>query len=143
MRILTFALKSPSNNSFHTDLDAYHRGQSIGRVSIDLASILQCLSTHLFSFRCHLRRPLAPLLITPFKLKGVIWSLHLHSPWEESAHHSRGLIPANLLSTLTLTRHSIEGRTIHISPCRAPGTNLLTPKTAIRSCGPIGEMTDL
>jgi len=38
--------KSPSDASLHTGWDAYNRGQSVGRVSIDSASIL-CLSTHL------------------------------------------------------------------------------------------------
>jgi hypothetical protein len=66
MRLLTkYAPKSPSNSSFHTGTgwDAHNWGQSIGRVSINLALIL--ISTHLFSFRCHLWAPLATLLIIP------------------------------------------------------------------------------
>jgi hypothetical protein len=93
-------------------------------------------STYLFSPRRHPRGPLAPLLIIPSKPK-----LAIRSP--ESIHHcSRGPIPGNLSSTLTLAQHSIEGRTIHISLHGAPGMNPLTLKTAIHSYSQVGELTE-
>ena len=88
---------------------------SLSRVSIRHVAVLQCVGTHLFSSRRHLRGPLTLFSTIP-------------TPILDS------------LSILVLAQYNIEDHTMRITQRQVLGMDPLTPRTVTRSCGPVGKM---